>query len=76
MTATNVHHLPTRKIRPCPICNKPSNTAFHPFCTKRCANVDLGKWLGGNYAIATEEPADDLGAEALEARDNGYPAIK
>jgi len=66
MTAENVHHLTARKTRPCPICNKPSSNAFHPFCTRRCANVDLGKWLGGNYAIATEEPTDDFGGQARE----------
>jgi len=66
MTPTNVHRFTARKSRPCPMCKKPSTEAFHPFCTKRCADVDLGKWLGGNYAIPALEPADDFGAEAAE----------
>jgi uncharacterized protein len=49
--------------RPCPICKKPSQPKFHPFCSNRCAQIDLGKWLGGSYTIPVEEengrPADD-----------------
>ena len=44
---------------PCPICDKPTDTKFRPFCSKRCADVDLGKWLTGSYAIPSEDP-DDL----------------
>lgn len=35
----------------CPICSKPSDEAAKPFCSKRCADIDLGRWLKGNYAI-------------------------
>lgn len=46
--------------RPCPICGKPSVFAMRPFCSKRCADIDLHRWLGGVYAIpagpADEEP--------------------
>jgi len=47
-----------RPRRPCPICNKPSLQKYHPFCSARCAQVDLNRWLGGHYAIpaAEEEP--------------------
>lgn len=47
----------------CPICRKPSERAYRPFCSKRCADVDLGRWLNGSYAIPSEEPPseeDDL----------------
>ncbi|HTV33101.1 MAG TPA: DNA gyrase inhibitor YacG [Methylocella sp.] len=40
---------PTAK--PCPICGKPANMAILPFCSKRCADIDLHHWLGGAYAI-------------------------
>ena len=36
---------------PCAICGKPRAPAYRPFCSKRCADVDLGRWLGGRYAI-------------------------
>ncbi len=42
----------------CPICKKPAIREYHPFCSKRCADVDLGKWLTGAYAVPTDE--DDL----------------
>lgn len=41
----------------CPICKKPSDPAFKPFCSKRCADLDLGKWMSDAYAIPGE-PAD------------------
>jgi endogenous inhibitor of DNA gyrase (YacG/DUF329 family) len=41
--------------RPCPICSKPSQPKFHPFCSNRCAQIDLNRWLGGHYAVPTED---------------------
>lgn len=42
----------------CPICSKPTETAFRPFCSKRCAAVDLAKWFSGSYAIPADDPED------------------
>ena len=42
----------------CPICDKTSDPAFRPFCSKRCADIDLGKWLKGDYAVPSHEPED------------------
>jgi uncharacterized protein len=52
-----------RPRAPCPICGKPSVQRYHPFCSIRCADVDLSRWLGGRYAI----PAADPGEEDEEA---------
>ena len=38
----------------CPICEKKTEETYKPFCSKRCADIDLGKWLTGAYAIAGE----------------------
>ena len=47
--------------RPCPICGKPAAITERPFCSKRCANVDLHRWLGGVYAIpAARQPDPEL----------------
>jgi endogenous inhibitor of DNA gyrase (YacG/DUF329 family) len=43
----------------CPICQKPSDARYRPFCSRRCADVDLGKWLTGSYAIPVEEAEDE-----------------
>ncbi|MGI9389678.1 MAG: DNA gyrase inhibitor YacG [Boseongicola sp.] len=42
----------------CPICAKTADRKYRPFCSRRCADVDLGRWLKGNYAIPAE-PADE-----------------
>ncbi|MEM7224258.1 MAG: DNA gyrase inhibitor YacG [Pseudomonadota bacterium] len=44
--------------RTCPICGKPVVTAHRPFCSPRCADVDLGHWLMGSYAVPSEERPD------------------
>lgn len=35
----------------CPICGRPASPEFRPFCSKRCADVDLARWLRGDYVI-------------------------
>ena len=49
--------------RPCPICGKPRSERYDPFCSKRCADVDLHRWLKGSYVIpganAKPEPGDE-----------------
>ena len=42
----------------CPICDKPTETAFRPFCSKRCADIDLARWFSGSYAIPAHDPDD------------------
>ena len=53
----------------CPICKKPSDDAAKPFCSKRCADIDLGRWLKGSYAIHGVDgeatvPANDTNPDA------------
>ncbi|CEG09493.1 zinc-binding protein [Afipia felis] len=46
--------------KPCPICGKPPTAASRPFCSERCRDVDLNRWLSGSYAIpASDTEADD-----------------
>jgi len=42
----------------CPICKKPTVLRFRPFCSKRCADIDLAKWFGGEYRVETDETPD------------------
>jgi hypothetical protein len=42
----------------CPICRKPMQEAYRPFCSKRCADVDLQRWLTGAYAVPAVENED------------------
>ena len=56
----------------CPICNREVAPAHRPFCSKRCADVDLARWLGGGYAIPSEDPDDiEAAIEAAAAADAG-----
>ncbi|MBB5723252.1 hypothetical protein FHS72_002892 [Loktanella ponticola] len=51
----------------CPICDAPTDAKFRPFCSKRCADVDLAKWLTGSYAIPSQDEDDvENLAEALD----------
>lgn len=62
----------------CPICDKDTTAAYRPFCSKRCADVDLAKWVNGAYAIPSEDPDDvDELVEALEeaAKDGTPPRL-
>ena len=47
----------------CPICGKPAADKFRPFCSKRCADVDLNRWLSGGYVIAGKDEDDEDGAK-------------
>ena len=42
-------------VKPCPICGKPAVPEHRPFCSGRCRHIDLGRWLGGDYAIPAEQ---------------------
>lgn len=42
----------------CPICRKGAAQQYRPFCSKRCADIDLHRWLGEGYAIPAAEPPD------------------
>jgi hypothetical protein len=50
----------------CPICGKPVAPGYRPFCSRRCADVDLGRWLTEGYRVPAEdaEAGADPGAEA------------
>jgi endogenous inhibitor of DNA gyrase (YacG/DUF329 family) len=50
-----------RTARPCPICSKPALEPFRPFCSKRCADVDLNRWLSGAYVVAGRDDEDEDG---------------
>lgn len=49
-----------RIMAKCPICEKAGIAEYQPFCSKRCANIDLGRWLKEGYRVETDEvPAED-----------------
>lgn len=50
----------------CPICGKVTDRAFRPFCSKRCADVDLNRWLSGVYAVPVKDDEDEDGGRPAE----------
>lgn len=40
--------------RPCPVCGRPAEARYRPFCSRRCADIDLGRWLTGAYVLPGE----------------------
>lgn len=53
----------------CPMCSKETVQKYRPFCSKRCADLDLGKWMSGEYAVASqnEDDAEELVRELDKA---------
>jgi uncharacterized protein len=45
--------------KPCPICGKPAIEASRPFCSERCRDVDLNRWLSNSYAIPAAKDDDE-----------------
>lgn len=43
----------------CPLCGNPTTQPYRPFCSRRCADIDLGRWLKGGYAV----PGESVGGE-------------
>ena len=48
----------------CPICGKETDSKYRPFCSRHCADVDLGRWLSGSYAIPVRADDDEDGDDA------------
>lgn len=48
-------------VHKCPICGRPAEVGFRPFCSRRCADLDLQRWLSGRYVIPSvdDEREDD-----------------
>ena len=54
--------------RACPICKKPAIADYRPFCSRRCADIDLQRWLTGRYALGDDDE-DGQGALRSEGPD-------
>lgn len=68
---------PSAPKRACPVCKRSvaardGSAAHHPFCSRRCADVDLQRWFAGAYVIPTvEDEREDRGGEA--GQETGSP---
>jgi endogenous inhibitor of DNA gyrase (YacG/DUF329 family) len=55
--------------KPCPTCGKPAVEEFRPFCSRRCADVDLNRWLSGVYAVPVKDDTDEDGERPRDESD-------
>ena len=60
-------------LRKCPICCRPAVFRFRPFCSRRCADVDLGRWFSGGYAVPGE-PVPQPDGDGGQGPDDGGEA--
>jgi hypothetical protein len=51
----------------CPICQRDTDPKYRPFCSRRCADIDLGKWLTGSYRISAEASEEPRAGSSKEA---------
>jgi endogenous inhibitor of DNA gyrase (YacG/DUF329 family) len=58
----------------CPICGRATEHAYRPFCSRRCADVDLSRWLGGAYAIPGRADAEEDGESTEPSRQPEDPS--
>ncbi len=67
MTKPNDRVVPINTLQKgggrCPLCEKPSDPRNRPFCSKRCADLDLSRWLHGVYRVPTDEAPEGGGGE-------------
>ena len=54
----NANHT-SAGVKSCPTCGAPTIYETRPFCSKRCADIDLGRWFQGAYAVPVIDAADD-----------------
>lgn len=52
--------IPERKGPTCSVCGKPVDPEYRPFCSKRCADIDLHRWLTGGYTIPGDADPEEL----------------
>ena len=62
---------PAAAPRPCAICRKPQVEKYRPFCSKRCADIDLNRWLSGAYAIPGPAVDDEDDGESSSGETGG-----
>ena len=52
-------HVRKGKVLRCPVCHRPRDSEYRPFCSARCRDVDLSRWLDGSYSVPIIESEDD-----------------
>jgi hypothetical protein len=59
MTTPPSHAPAPKGAAACPICRRPIAARFRPFCSARCAEVDLGRWFNESYRVPIDDPVEE-----------------
>jgi endogenous inhibitor of DNA gyrase (YacG/DUF329 family) len=59
------------RISACPICGKPAVQKYRPFCGKRCADIDLGRWFNAAYVVPGKDEEDEDGVPRADGGQHG-----
>ena len=62
-----IHPIGQARKQKCPICGTVSVAQYRPFCSARCKQVDLGRWFGETYRVASHEEPDEVEIDAIVA---------
>ncbi|MBT6189590.1 MAG: DNA gyrase inhibitor YacG [Tateyamaria sp.] len=57
----------------CPVCSNTAMPEYRPFCSRRCADVDLARWMSGSYAVPSESEEDEAEAKELATNASQKP---
>jgi uncharacterized protein len=60
---------PAPQGNPCPICGKPAIARHKPFCSQRCATIDLARWITGGYRVPSDEAPEDARSPSEDGED-------
>ena len=66
MTSAATKDASAARAKRCPICGKPAVAEFQAFCSRRCADVDLNRWLSGVYVVPGKEDEEEDGDPSPE----------
>ncbi|MGZ9034077.1 MAG: DNA gyrase inhibitor YacG [Rhodospirillales bacterium] len=64
---------PRLRTRRCPICRAPAVPEWRPFCSRRCADADLARWLAGDYRVPSDEADADADNEPGDEGEQEHP---
>lgn len=61
----------------CPMCGAETAVRYRPFCSRRCADLDLARWFSGAYSVPVAELDEsdlaDLDASMDQDDDDSEP---
>ena len=71
---TTLNNFKRDQIR-CPHCKSPSIAPHTPFCSRKCARIDLGKWLNEAYVVSLHQDDEDFDSVQMLGQEDNNPSL-